>query len=154
MKLSANEAIRPYQAADEAKVIQLWHRSGQAAYSYLPSWQAFTLEEAKTVFRAVILPKCKLWVGVKDSQILAYLALNDSYIDRLYVEPDAQHKAWGSRLLNYAKQLKPYGLELHTHQENYLARTFYEKHGFIAVKFGISPAPEQAPDVEYHWRPK
>src|SRR5687767_7326134 len=47
----------------------------------------------------------------------------------------------------------PDGLALHTHQENHAARAFYEKHGFRAVKFGISPPPENAPDVEYHWRP-
>jgi len=29
----------------------------------------------------------------------------------------------------------------------------YEKHGFIASRFGTSPPPESAPDVEYHWRP-
>jgi hypothetical protein len=28
-----------------------------------------------------------------------------------------------------------------------------EHHGFKAVQFGISPSPESAPDVEYHWRP-
>jgi hypothetical protein len=44
-------------------------------------------------------------------------------------------------------------LELHTHQENYAARRLYEQHGFRAVKFGLSPPPENAPDVEYHWRP-
>ena len=27
----------------------------------------------------------------------------------------------------------------------------FEKHGFVAVKFGISPPPESAPDVEYAW---
>ena len=31
------------------------------------------------------------------------------------------------------------------------ARAFYEKHGFVAVAFGISPAPELNPDVEYRW---
>jgi hypothetical protein len=29
----------------------------------------------------------------------------------------------------------------------------YEGQGFVAVKYGLSPAPESAPDVEYHWRP-
>lgn len=24
---------------------------------------------------------------------------------------------------------------------------------FVAVRFGTSPPPESAPDVEYHWRP-
>ena len=29
----------------------------------------------------------------------------------------------------------------------------YTKHGFRAVKYGVSPAPESEPDVLFHWRP-
>jgi hypothetical protein len=92
-----SSAIRRFEDGDEAAVIAVWHRSGQAAYPYLPTWQALTRERAGEVFRRVIL-------------------------------------------------------ELHTHQENHAARQLYEKHGFRAVKFGLSPPPEGAPDVEYHWR--
>lgn len=84
---------------------------------------------------------------------MAYLAMNGSYIDRLYVDPTEWRRGWGSRLLSFAKRLCPAGLDLCTHQENYPGRAFYEKHGFKAVRFGISPPPECAPDVEYRWRP-
>jgi len=147
------EGIRPYQAADEEAVVGVWHRAGLAAYTYLPTWQAFTLEQARKVFREVILANCDLWVGVSDERVVAYLAMQGSYIDRLYVDPPEQHKGWGTRLIEYAKALQPQGLELYTHQENAGARALYERHGFVAVRFGISPAPESAPDVEYHWRP-
>jgi hypothetical protein len=43
---------------------------------------------------------------------------------------------------------------LQEHQANVAARALYEGHGFQAVKFDLSPAPESAPDVEYHWRPE
>ena len=59
----------------------------------------------------------------------------------------------GTALLDEARRRSPGGLELHTHQQNASARAFYEKHGFEAVRFGISPPPESSPDVEYHWRP-
>ena len=58
----------------------------------------------------------------------------------------------GLALLGKARELSPGGLELHTHQQNAKARRFYEKHGFRAVRFGVSPPPESAPDAEYHWR--
>ena len=88
-----------------------------------------------------------------DDQVVAYLAMKGSYIDRMYVDPSEWRKGWGTRLIVFAKSLFPDGLELHTHQENHAARGFYEKHGFNAVKFGTSPPPESVPDVEYHWRP-
>lgn len=145
--------IRPYQDRDESEVIGVWHRSGLAAYPYLPTWQALTLETAAHVFRTIIRPSTAIWVGVQHEHVMAFLAMKGSYIDRLYVDPPEWHKGWGRRFIWLAKSLSPGGLELHTHQENYAARALYESEGFRAVKFGISPAPESAPDVEYHWRP-
>jgi GNAT superfamily N-acetyltransferase len=138
---------------DKDEVVGVWHRSGLAVYTYLPTWQELTLETATWVFENVIRPKCNIWVGKIEEQIVAYMAMNGSYIDRMYVDPPEWRKGWGTRFIYLAKQLSPMGLELHTHQENHAARTLYERNGFVAVKFGVSPAPESAPDVEYHWRP-
>jgi len=145
--------IRPFQDADEAATAEVWYRSGRAAYTYLPTWQALTLERARQILHDVILARCAIWVGTLDEQIVAYLAMNGSYIDRLYVDPVEWRQGWGTRLLDLAKTLSPHGLELHTHQANTAARALYEQHGFTVVKLGISPPPESAPDVEYHWRP-
>ena len=146
-------SIRPFHDADEAEVVGVWHRSGWAAYPYLPTWQELTLERAQFVFHTIIQAQCAIWVGVLDEQIVAYLAMNQSYLDRLYVDPSEWRKGWGTCFIRLAKHLSPSGLELHTHQANAAARALYERHGFQAVKFGISPPPESAPDVEYHWRP-
>jgi ribosomal protein S18 acetylase RimI-like enzyme len=80
--------------------------------------------------------------------------LNFSGLTCLYVDPLEWRKGWGTHLVNFAKQVSPRGLELDTHQENFVARALYERHGFRAVKFGLSPPPESAPDVEYHCRPE
>ena len=145
--------IRPFQDADEPAVAAVWHRSGLAAYPYLPTWQALTIEHARTVFHEIIRAECAIWVGTLDEQIVAYLAINGSYLDRLYVDPSEWRSGWGTRFIDLAKTLSPHRLELHTHQANTAARALYEKHGFKAVAFGTSPPPESAPDVEYHWRP-
>jgi ribosomal protein S18 acetylase RimI-like enzyme len=145
--------IRPYQNDDLQAVVGVWHRSGIATYIYLPTWQAFTFDEALHVFQNHILTRCAIWLGVEGEKVVAFLAMKDAYIDRLYVEPTEFRKGWGTQLIQFAKKRSPTKLELHTHVENTPARAFYEKHGFVAVKFGISPPPELAPDVEYHWRP-
>ena len=111
------------------------------------------METAQFVFHNIIRANCAIWVGTLNEYIVAYLAMHGSYIDRLYVDPCEWRQGWGTRLINLAKQLSPHGLELHTHQENHAARALYERHGFTAVKFGISLPPESAPEVEYHWRP-
>ena len=148
----ATTVIRPFQDEDEPAVVGVWHRSGQTAYPYLPNWQSLTLEGAGNIFRTVIRPRCDIWVGTRNEQVVAFLAMTGSYIDRMYVDPSEWRHGWGTRFVLLAKALHPDGLELHTHQENHAARQLYEKHGFRAVKFGSSPPPESAPDVEYHWR--
>lgn len=153
MPSSVNPTIRPFRDEDESAVVSVWYRSGRATYAFLPLWQELTLERAGRIFREVIRAQCNVWVGTLNEQIVAYLAMRGSYIDRMFVDPSEWRRGWGTRLIVFAKGVSPDGLELHTHQENHAARTFYEKHGFTAVKFATSPPPESAPDVEYHWRP-
>ena len=145
--------IRPFQGSDEPAVINVWYRSGKATYSFAPTWQTLTPEGAAKFFRESIRARCDVWVGTLHGVIVGYIAMNNSYIDRLYVDPDECRRGLGARFVALARILSPDGLELHTHQENRVARAFYEKHGFRAVKFGTSPPPENVPDVEYHWRP-
>jgi len=133
--------IRPFQDADEMDTVAVWYRSGLAAYPYLPTWQALTLERARWVFHHVIRAQCDIWVGTLDSRVVAYLAMKGSQLNRLYVDPSEWRKGWGTRFVVLAKQLSPTGLELQTHQENRAARALYERHGFTAVKFGVSPPP-------------
>jgi ribosomal protein S18 acetylase RimI-like enzyme len=145
--------IRKFQPADEADVVAVWHRSRVAAFTFLPTWQTFTLEQSRWIFDRIIRPSCAIWIATLDERVVAYLAMKGTYIDRLCVDPPEWRKGWGTQLVNFAKQVSPLGLELHTHQENFAARALYERHGFRAVKFGLSPPPESVLDVEYHWRP-
>lgn len=145
--------LRRYENRDETQTFDVWFRSGKATYTFLPTWESFSYEQARSVFRDRIVAKCEIWVAEKGDTVVAYLALDGSYVDRLYVSPDELRKGWGKLLIEKAKQLSPSGLELHTHQKNFRARAFYETNGFKAVRFGTSPPPESAPDVEYHWRP-
>jgi GNAT superfamily N-acetyltransferase len=110
-------------------------------------WKTILNFFKRSSFRVVISG----WLNKKGK--CGFLAIQGSYIDRLYVLPDVQRVGIGAALIKRAMELSPTGLELHTHQRNMAARSFYEKHGFVSVHFGVSPAPESEPDVEYHWRP-
>jgi hypothetical protein len=52
---SSQRTIQEFQHTDEAAVVDVWHRSGRATYTFLPTWQAFTLEQARWVFANIIL---------------------------------------------------------------------------------------------------
>ena len=146
--------IRLFTEPVELRLAEIWHLAGLDEYTYLPAFQALDADQALQVFRDVIVSNCRIWLETHHETIRGFIALNGSYIDRLYVDPEYQRLGTGGALMNHAKSMFGAGLELHTHQQNSRARAFYEKHGFAAVKYGISPAPECVPDVEYHWRPK
>ena len=84
---------------------------------------------------------------------LGFMAIRDDFIDHLYIHPDHWRQGIGVQFLARARALSPRHLWLYTLQINTNARAFYEKNGFKAVEFGISPAPENEPDVKYDWVP-
>lgn len=143
--------IRLYQAADLNAAARVWFDAGIKAYPYLPDFQALTPTSAEQVFADVIAAQGDICVYELKGRICGFIALQGSYIDRLYVDPAHQGKGIGSALLNHAKSNHPDYLSLHTHQANQNARAFYEQAGFTVHKLGISPAPENVPDVEYRW---
>ena len=145
--------IRLMTKDDVEAVVRVWHTSGLKAYYFIDLWRQLTLTEARRVFHEHIAAICEVWVAETDGEIVGFLARRGSYVDRLYISPDHQRAGVGTALLAHAVGCSPTGLELHTHQKNAPARAFYEKHGFVAVRYGISPPPENEPDVEYHWRP-
>ncbi|XOV83688.1 MAG: GNAT family N-acetyltransferase [bacterium] len=143
--------IRRYRAADLHGTALVWFKSGIQVYAYLPEFQKLNQAQAQQVFSKIIEPQNSIWVFEQDAQIIGFIALQDSYIDRLYVDPMHQNRGVGSALLNHAKTLHPDFLSLHTHQANHQARAFYARAGFFEYRLGLSPAPENVPDVECHW---
>jgi ribosomal protein S18 acetylase RimI-like enzyme len=145
--------IRSLAETDVDAVIRVWTETKRDTYDFIERERHYTDADDEAFFRGHILPRCAIWVAVADGDVLGFVALVGTYLDRLYVRPAAQRRGVGSALLARAIEVSPDGLELHTHVENFKARAFYEKMGFVAVRFGISPPPESLPDVEYQWRP-
>jgi ribosomal protein S18 acetylase RimI-like enzyme len=145
--------IRPLAPADVDAVIRVWTATKRDTYDFIELEQSYTEADDQAFFRSHILPRCAIWLAARADDVLGFVALDGSYVDRLYVRPDVQRRGVGAALLARAIEASPAGLSLHTHQQNHKARAFYEKMGFVAARFGISPPPESLPDVEYRWRP-
>jgi ribosomal protein S18 acetylase RimI-like enzyme len=146
--------LRSYQPRDLARTVAMWHETNLASYPYVEEHQRHTLEDATAFFRDRLAPRCEITLAVGAKNFVAGLiALQPGHIDQLCVHIPWQRTGIGTRLLEHARALHPSGLRLFTFQRNATARGFYEKHGFRVVAFGISPAPENEPDVEYRWSP-
>lgn len=92
------------------------------------------------------------WVQVAESDALdGFLARDGDYIHALYIREGARGLGRGSALLQVAMGAAR-RLALNTFQSNLQAQTFYEGHGFCAVKRSDGAGNDEGlPDIRYEW---
>ena len=150
--MSNSFLIRDYRSEDFDAVTILWRVSREKSLPEFQRAKGHFFYEDQGYFRDHILTQNQVFVVEADGKPVAFMAMRDDFIDHLYVHPDHQQRGIGKALLDLARQRSPEHVWLYTLQINTSARAFYEKNGFVAEKFGMSPPPENEPDVEYHWR--
>ena len=150
--MSKNFTIRDYRSEDFDAVTILWRVAREKSLPEFQRAKGHFFYEDRDYFRDHILKQNRVVVVEGEGRVIAFLAMRDAFIDHLYVDPEFQNRGVGKAMLDHARQLSPEHLWLYTLQINMDARAFYERNGFTAEKFGISPPPESEPDVEYHWR--
>jgi len=143
--------IRAYAEDDFDDLVARWHETNRVSYRYNAVQQQHTLADARAFFRNTLLPACEIWVAERTGELLGLLAFEAPWIRHFAIFPEHQRKGIGTALLHKARASSPAEIRLYTFQRNEAARAFYEKHGFVAIAFGVSPAPELEPDVEYRW---
>jgi GNAT superfamily N-acetyltransferase len=143
--------IREYEPEDFDAVTILWRISREKSVPEFQMMKGHFFYEDQNYFQDHILKENQLWVVHVNSHPVAFMAMNKDFIDQLYIHPDYWRRGIGQRLIEFARERSPEHLWLYTLQVNGNARAFYEKNGFVAEKFGVSPPPESEPDVEYHW---
>jgi len=150
--MSKNFSIREYRDDDFDAVTILWRISREKSLPEFQLEKGHFFYEDQNYFRDHVLTTDRVWIVEMNNRPVAFMAMENDFIDQLYIHPDYQRRGIGEALLNFARGQSPEHLWLYTLQVNFNARAFYEKNGFIAERFGVSPPPENEPDVEYHWR--
>jgi ribosomal protein S18 acetylase RimI-like enzyme len=150
----AEFVIRKYRADDFDAVTVLWRISREKSLPDFQREKGYFFYQDREYFQNHVLIENEIWVADVDNYPVAFIAMNDEFVDQLYIHPNYWRQGIGNALLNFAREQSPEHVWLYTLQVNVNARAFYEKNGFVAEKFGVSPPPESAPDVEYHWRKK
>lgn len=139
--------IRPYQSEDLEPTVRLWWETRQIAFPYIQ--ERYTFDEYVQYFKNAVAVHNQIWIAEIDDRIVGFIGVQNHNIDHLYVEPAFQKQGVGTALLNYVKEQFQH-LSLYTFEKNRVARSLYEKQGFKAVRFGVSP-DEGEPDVYYEW---
>jgi len=152
--MSGEFIIREYRSEDFDAVTILWRISREKSIPEFQLEKGHFFFEDRDYFQKQIIKNNQIWVVVSQNYPVGFMAMNNDFVDQLYIDPDHQRRGIGRSLLDLARERSPEHVWLYTLQVNASARAFYEKNGFVAEKFGISPPPESEPDVEYHWRRK
>lgn len=144
--------IRAFADGDFETLVSQWHDTNLVSYPYVEAHRRHTLSDARSFFKRHVLPECEVWVATEADALLGFIALSSGWIRQLTVFAEHQRRGVGTQLLRRVQERSPVELRLYTFQRNAPARAFYVGHGFEPVAFGISPSPENEPDVEYLWR--
>ena len=143
--------VRAFEPSDESAVVHVWQRAGAAAYA---DWTTpFTLEQTAAVFRRSVLGRCRIWVATTGEELVAFIAIAGSSIERLYVDPAHWRQGWGMRLVELAKRLCADGLDVDTDADDEAPCGLYERCGFRAVRYFTGEPGDSARTVTYKWKP-
>ena len=91
-------------------------------------------------------------VAVLDGRVVGYTRATRTWLDDLYVLPDAQGRGVGTALLDRVLAGHPDGIGLWVFESNRPARDFYARHGFVSLERTDGSANEErAPDIKLVW---
>jgi len=145
----------PLRAAniDDAKcVLNILRSSRNEFLPYAKS--VHTIEQDLRWISKQLIPSGSVVIAECDGEPVGVLATSVSdgvaWINQLYIAPGYIGKGHGTQLLMHALNVLPRPVYLWTFQQNHRARSFYEYHGFKAVKQTNGESNEErCPDVLY-----
>lgn len=146
--------VRRATAADAAVAADIYIRARHNAVPAIPP-MVHPDDDVRCYWAEVLFVSHEVWLADDAAgQAIAVMALEDDWVDQLYVAPGCTGAGVGTALLNLAKERQPDGLRLWAFQSNVDARRFYERHGFVEVDSTTGDNEEHAPDVLYKWIPR
>lgn len=141
--------IRPGWAGDADEISRVF-LAARNQMTYLP--RLYTDAQTRAWITEIMIPASRLWVAERGGRVVGFAALRGSWLDHLYVAPDAQDAGVGTALLDQAMKGQR-RLDLHVFQQNTDARRLYDRHGFTLVDVGDGSGNEEnLPDAHLRWQ--
>jgi ribosomal protein S18 acetylase RimI-like enzyme len=146
--------LRSATLSDAHIITEVYIASRKAFIPFAPL--AHSDESIYQWISTILIPANQVTVAVINDAIIGMMATSQKegigWIDQLYISPCSVGHGAGSQLLTFAKSKLGSPIRLHTFQENFDARRFYERHGFKILEFSDGAANEEkCPDILYEW---
>lgn len=143
--------LRPATPEDLPVVADVYLRVREAAVPAMPP-QVRPVEEVRAYVAGWNLSRRDVWVAELDGRLVAFMVVEDAWLDSLYVLPEAAHQGVGSALLDVAKGLHPDGFCLWVFESNTPARALYARHGLVELECTDgSNSEERSPNIRMAW---
>lgn len=144
--------VRSARETDAAGVVRVLRASRLRFLPYAPPVHS-AAQTLGWVLKSLI-PSGGVTIATLDECVVGVLASSHadgaSWIDQLYVHPEYCRRGVGSQLLGAALSSLPRPIRLYTFQQNGDARRFYERHGFLPIRWSDGAGNEEGcPDVLY-----
>lgn len=120
--------IRKYNGKDLSQIMEIWLSENIVAHEFISKeyWQ-YNFKYVKD-----IIPNSEIYVYEVENKIIAFIGLNNNYIEGIFVRKQFQLKGIGKQLINFVKNLKE-ELKLNVFQKNLNAINFYKNLGFKII---------------------
>jgi GNAT superfamily N-acetyltransferase len=126
--------------------------AARAEMTYLPVLHTADEDRAFFTDRVFGAGSHDFTVAEVDGAIVAFSAVQGSWLEHLYVTPPWQGHGIGSALLARAMSEHPGGLDLWVFEPNVRATALYARSGFVVVeRTDGSRNEERVPDVRMRW---
>ena len=142
--------VVPFEEHMAEALVEMWRQSFEHGVG-IRDWHP--LDEQRNFLLSQVVPNFTVRVAVARKSILGFVAYNAEALSQLYVRLGHYRQGIGASLLDLAKSQSSGSLWLYTFAQNHVARSFYEKHDFVAGAQGFEPMWQLA-DVRYEWRAK
>jgi putative acetyltransferase len=134
----------------DAPAITAVFQAARRPMTYLPVVHTAD-EDARFLFGVVTTAEVQ--VAVRNGVLIGFAAVRAGWFEHLYVHPSAQSAGVGGRLIAWAQQASPAGLDLWVFARNTRARALYAAHGWRAIGGTDGDNEEGQPDVLMRWEP-
>lgn len=126
--------IRPCGPGDFPRLLDIWYQASRQGHPFLTSDQ---IDQQYQLVRYQYMPAADLWAAdTADGVTVGFIALLDSLIGGLFVDPIFHRCGIGTRLIAHAHHLRG-ALTLGVYARNHDALRLYRRLGFREV--GRSP---------------
>ncbi len=143
-------SLRAVRATDAPAITAVFIEA-RRAMTYLP---VLHTDDQTARFISELVSTATVEVAERDGRVIGFAAVRGSWLEHLNVHPAAQGAGVGSRLIAWAKQTAPTGLDLWVFQRNTRARSLYATHGWRVVALTDGSANEEGqPDAHMRWEP-